>query len=150
MTPSDKEINVPSTIQPSSEGIVEKFTIDNLTLTADSILVGEVTDITCFEENVGKIFTIVTFSVEQSIKGGTEDTVSIRVPGGTVNGRTLTVEDAPSFQPQERAVVFLDKGGDTMGVVGGFQGKFTVENDMVGDKTLTEFVNQIEDILSRQ
>ncbi len=142
----------PPIVSQSSGGIVEKLTIDDLALRADSILVGEVTDITCSEENAGNIFTIVTFSVEQRIKGETEGQASIRVPGGEVDGRTLEVENAPSFQLGERAVVFLNKCEDVFTVVGGFQGQFAIDkNNMVGGSvSLTEFTNQIRNILETQ
>ncbi len=139
-------------VSQSGEGIVEKLTLDELALRADSILVGEVTDITVYEEGSGNIYTIVTLSVEQSIKGETEVEAQMRVPGGEVDGRVLFVEDAPSFQLGERTVVFLSRGGDGLTVVGGFQGKFTVDkNNMVdGNISLTEFVDQVEDILEKQ
>ena len=102
-------------------------------------------------EGEGSIYTLVTLAVEQTIKGETKDVVNIRVAGGEVNGRKLWVEDAPSFQLGERAVVFSNKGDATFTVVGGLQGKFTIdENDMVsGNTPLAEFIDQIRDVLAR-
>ena len=93
---------------------------DDLALRADSILVGEVTDITVNKEGEGNIYTMVTLSVEQPIKGETEGEVVIRVLGGEVDGQALWREDAPSFQLGERAVVFLEEGKGVLSVVGGF------------------------------
>ena len=64
----------------------------------------------------------------------------------------LWVEDVPSFQLGERAVVFLEESEGIFNVVGGFQGKFSVdENNMVsGSMPLSEFIDQIRDIVAKQ
>jgi hypothetical protein len=131
--------------------LVEKLTIEELTARANSILVGEVTDIACYREGEGNIYTRVTLSVEQTIKGETKEVVNLRVPGGELNGQAMWVEDAPSFQLGERAVVFLDKGEGIFTVVGGFQGKFTIDkNNMVsGNMPLTNFIDQIKAQLAK-
>jgi hypothetical protein len=139
--------NLPS---ESSSGLVVQLTLEQLAAKADSILVGKVTNITCYQEGKGNIYTLVTLSVEQTIKGEPVGEVVIRVPGGKVGELEMMVTDTPSFQLGERAVVFLDKGDGTFTVVGGFQGKFTVDNNnMVGNKPLTEFIDQIKDVLTR-
>ena len=135
----------------STGELVGKLTLEQLAARANSILVGKVTNIAYYQEGKRNIYTLVTLSVEQPIKGETEGEVVIRVPGGEIDGLVMMVTDTPSFQLGERAVVFLDKGEGTFTVVGGFQGKFTVdENNMVGNKPLTEFIDQLKDILARQ
>lgn len=136
---------------PSDGGLVGKLTLEQLAAKANSILVGKVTNIACYQEGKGNIYTLVTLSVEQTIKGETEGEVVIRVLGGEVGELEMMVTDTPSFQVGERAVVFLDKGEGIFTVVGGFQGKFTIdENNMVGNIPLTEFIDQIEAILASQ
>jgi hypothetical protein len=136
---------------PSSQGtggLAGKLTLEQLTAKADSILAGNVTDVTCYQEGEGSIYTLVTLSTEEVIKGESVGEVVIRVPGGEVGGLEMFATDTPTFRSGERAVVFLDKGDDTFTVVGGSQGKFTIdENNMVGDKPLTEFIDQIQAIL---
>lgn len=146
------EAEAPNPPSQSGAGIVEKLTVEELTDRADSILIGRVTDIACYHEGEGNIYTQVTLSVEQTIKGEVKETVNVRVPGGELNGQTLWVEDAPSFQMGERVVVFLEEREGTFTVVGGFQGKFTIDdNNMVsGNTPLTEFIDQIRDILAGQ
>jgi len=146
------EAETPNQPSRSSGGLVEKLTIDELAVRADSILIGEVTDSTCYQEGEGNIYTQVTLSVEQTIKGETEEEVVIRVAGGEVNGQVLWVEDAPSFQLGERVVVFLEEDDGVFGVVGWFQGKFSIDkNNMVsGNTPLTEFIEQIRNILAKQ
>lgn len=142
----------PNPPSQSSSGIVEKLTVQQLASRADSILVGKVTDIACYEEGEGNIYNQVTLSVEQTIKGETKQAVNVRVPGGELNGQTLWVEDTPSFQTGERVVVFLEEREDIFTVVGGFQGKFSIENNNMvgGNMPLTEFIDQIRDILVSQ
>jgi len=69
-----------------------------------------------------------------------------------LNGQTLWVEDAPSFQLGERAVLFLEESEGIFSVVGSFQGKFTIDkNNMIsGNMSLAEFVDQIRGILASQ
>jgi len=139
----------PTSPPQSTGGTVGKITVEQLTAKAASIMVGKVTNIACYQEGKGNIYTLVTLSVEQTIKGETGGEVAIRVPGGKVGGLEMMVTDAPSFQLGERAVVFLDNSEGTFTVVGGFQGKFTIDsNNMVGNKPLTEFTDQIKDILA--
>jgi hypothetical protein len=63
----------------------------------------------------------------------------------------MWVEDAPSFQLGERAVVFLDKGEGIFAVVGGFQGKFGIDkNNMASsNKPLTNFIDQLKAQLAK-
>jgi hypothetical protein len=128
-----------------------ELTLEQVATNADSILVGQVTDITYYQEGEGNIYTQVTLSVEQTIEGETGMEVVIEVPGGIVGGLKMVVTDTPHFQLGERAVVFLDEeDGGIFTVTGGFYGKFAVENDMVRDETLAEFIDQINDILSKR
>ena len=142
----------PKTPFQSGDGLIEKLTLDELTARAESILVAEVGEIACYKDDEGNIYTLVTLSIEQNIKGETQQEVVIRIPGGELNGQTLWVEDAPSFQLGERTVVFLEECEGTFSVVGGFQGKFTIDssNMVDGDTPLSQFIDQIRDILAKQ
>ena len=132
--------------------LVEQLNLEELTAKADAILVGEVTDIAYYEEGKGDIYTMVTLSVEQTIKGESEGEVTIKVPGGEVDGLQLWVEDVPSFQLGERAFVFLEEADNALRVSGWYQGKFTVENTRVleRDQSLTSFMADICRIMEAQ
>ena len=58
-------VEAPMPTSQSSSGLVEKLTIEELTARAESILVGKVTDIACYREGKGNIYTQVSLSVEQ-------------------------------------------------------------------------------------
>ncbi len=134
------------TVIGSTSALVEQLTLDELTAKADSILVGEVTDITYYQEGEGNIYTLVTLSMDQTIKGETQEEVVIKLPGGEVGRLRLWVSDTPSFKLGEKAVVFLEKEENTFDVCGWYQGKFSVDDDrMVGtDQSLTSFIAAID------
>jgi hypothetical protein len=135
----------------SVSGLVEKLTLDDLAARADLVLLGKAVDVTGHEEASGNVYTLVTFSVEQFFKGETANQVVVSVPGGKLDGQIQVVEDAPSFQLGERVVVFLEKGDGIFRVLGGFQGKFTIDkNNMVGNVPLQEFVEQVRNAIAKQ
>jgi hypothetical protein len=125
--------------------LVEQKSLDDLADEADVVVLGEVTDITSYQDDDG-IYTIVTLEVEQAIKGETGQEVEVRVPGGEVNGIGLWVEDAPIFQTGERVVVFLEETNAALEVCGWSEGKFTIEGDRVVklDQSLDNFIAEIE------
>ena len=144
-----------NTINPppsqSVRGLVEKLTLDDLAARANLILLGEAIDVVYQKEANDSIYTLVTFSVEQIFKGETADEVVIRVPGGKLDGQIQVVEDSPSFQLGEGAVVFLEKGDGISRVFGGSQGKFTIDKDnMVSNMPLQEFVEQVKNAVAKQ
>lgn len=69
-----------------------------------------------------------------------------------MDGEWLWVEDAPNFQLGERVVVFLEESEGVFSVVGGFQGKFSIDkNNMVsGNLPLSQFIEQLRDIATKQ
>lgn len=136
----------PPPVAPSQStgGLVEKLSLHDLAARAGLIVVGKVVGITYAKDAAGNIYTQVAFSVEQTLKGESAREVVINVPGGKLDGRVLEVEDAPSFQSGEKAVVFLQKADGNFRVVGGFQGKFSIgQNDMVGGVPLQQFIEQV-------
>ncbi len=130
----------------SAKGLVEKLTIEQLAARADSVLVGEVSDIGSYKGGEGNIYTLTTISVEQTIKGETRSEVVVTIPGGEADGQTLWVEDAPSFQLGERVAVFLTEGEGVLNVIGGSQGKFSIDNNnmVIGNMPLADFINRIK------
>ncbi len=138
--------------QGNAFALVEQLSLDELTAKADAILVGEVTDIASYQEGEGNIYTLVTLSVEQTIKGESGGKVVIKLPGGEVDGLGLWVSDTPSFQLGEKAVVFLEEVDNAFGVSGWYQGKFTVQDNRVveRDQSLTNFIADISQAMEAQ
>jgi len=135
----------------SASGLVEKLTLDDLAARANLVVLGEVVDVVYQKEANGNIYTLATLSVGQTFKGGTIKEVVISTPGGKLDGKTLEVEGAPNFQLGESVIVFLEKGDGIFRVIGGFQGKFTIDkNNMVGNVPLQQFVEQVRDAVAKQ
>lgn len=132
-------------------GIVEKLTLDDLAARANLIILGDVGDVAYQKEANGSIYTLITFSVEQILKGETTNKVVVKVPGGELDGQIQVVEDAPTFQLGDRVVFFLENGDGIFQVFGGFQGKFTIDkNDMVGNTPLSDFIEQVKNAVAKQ
>jgi hypothetical protein len=76
------------------------------------------------------IDTVVTAEVVSSIKGGAEDTIAFKVPGGTLGRYRSVMVGAPVFARGDEAVLFLKTRGDELpGVFGLNQGVFRVRVD---------------------
>ena len=80
---------------------------------AKRVVVAPVTDVTsAFGENEfgdRLIYSQVTMRVSETMKGSNEETVVVKIEGGTVGDVTLTVSDMPRMTRGERAVLFLDE-----------------------------------------
>jgi len=89
--------------------LMVELKLEDLTKEADSILRGEVTDMRSeWNENKTRIYTYITISVKERIKGSsTGNTVTIRQLGGTVGRKSLFVSNSAIFQKGEEAIVFL-------------------------------------------
>ncbi len=84
---------------------------EELTNGADSIIVGTVVERNSYwnDEHTG-IYTSVALSVEESIKGKVSpDRIVVTFLGGEAEGIGEWVSDMPSFDQDEKAVVFLKK-----------------------------------------
>lgn len=126
-----------------------KLTLEELVARADWIVIGKVTEKKSqWNADRTSIYTLVTLAVEQWLKGQSgNNKMVIKVPGGEVGGITQQVEDAASFHTGEKALVFLSRNDDgTTGVVGGFQGKTTIEggNVVSSNQSLNDFISQIK------
>ncbi len=118
--------------------IAPKF--DELVSRAQVIFDGEVTGLQSQWIGEGaqhRIVTFVTFKVNESIKGDPGSTYSIRMLGGTVDGRTMRVTDAPEFKVGERRILFVENNGSQFIPLVGIQhGSFRVQKDQSGRDTL--------------
>ncbi len=139
-----------TTIGLTQSSSMIKLSLEELTNRASLITLGSVNKIVSQKDAQGNIFTLNIFAIEQILKGQATGEIVINTPGGTIDRYTLLVEDAASFQTDERYIVFLTNSGNQYNVVGGFQGKFPIDNNnMVGNMTLQQFVNLITSYLSR-
>jgi len=116
-------------------------TFDELVSRADVIFDGEVTGLQSQwigEGSEHRIVTYVTFKVNQALKGEPGMTYSMRMLGGTVDGRTMEVSDAPKFKVGDRDILFVEHNGSQFIPLVGIQhGRFRVVKDAAGREILT-------------
>lgn len=125
-----------------------KLSLAELVSNAEMIVVGKVVEKECRWGETGEwIYTYVTVSVDEYIKGEGENEIVLMHPGGEVGKKGLMVGNMPSFREGEEVLVFLRKGEedlaslDLQGDAGGIysvsglaQGKYDVTVDETGEK----------------
>ena len=74
------------------------------------------------------IWTRYEIDVDNVIKGERQKTVIVSEPGGTLDGRTMSIEGAVAYAPGEHVALFLESfpSGDKR-TVGWGQGKFSFD-----------------------
>jgi len=113
---------------------VERLTLDDMVKKAEAIVHGKVTSSrTHWSSNRKLILTTYMLDVSETIKGQAGRSVELTTIGGRIGDLILHVSGMPSFEPDEDAVVFLEKSGAFSTVVGLNQGKFTVRNGEVSN-----------------
>ena len=111
-------------------------TFDQLVDEADTIFEGTVTGMRSEWTGEGAdrhIVTYVTFRIEDAIKGALGGEYTIRMFGGTVDGHTVEVTDAPRFKVDDRDILFVTHNGTQfIPLVGIMHGRFHVQPDENG------------------
>ena len=111
-------------------------TFDQLVTNAEMIFEGTVTTMRSDWAGQGAdrhIVTYVTFRIEDSIKGALGVDYTIRMFGGTVDGQTMEVTDAPRFKLGDRDILFVEHNGTQfIPLVGIMHGRFHVQPDPNG------------------
>jgi YVTN family beta-propeller protein len=149
-----KPVQVVSEDSPSSpkiQTLTAESRLENLTIEADLILVGTVTDtLSHWNEGVTSIFTDVKVSIENVVAGDESlQHVTVVVEGGRVGDLRLSVSGSPEFQVNERAILFLKQNSSGSYSPAGWQdGIFAVSGDKVDpDTSLSSFIWQIQQIM---
>jgi len=71
--------------------------------------------------------------VNDAFKGNPGEQITLRMLGGTVNGQTMEVSDAPKFKKGDRDVLFVENNGTQfIPLVGIMHGRFHVKQDSSG------------------
>jgi hypothetical protein len=111
-------------------------TFDELVTKAETIFEGTVTGSRSEWTGEGSnrhIVTYVTFKIEDAIKGAPGSDYTIRMFGGTVDGQTMEVSDAPRFKVGDRDILFVENNGTQfIPLVGIMHGRFHVQADANG------------------
>jgi len=118
-------------------------TFDQLVEEAQLIFQGSVTDVRCQWVGEGaqrRIESFVTFLIEDPIKGEPGSTYTLRMLGGTIDGETMGIADAPIFKKGDRDILFVENNGNQfIPLVGIMHGRFRVRLDnLAGREIVTD------------
>jgi hypothetical protein len=113
---------------------------DQLVSRAQVIFEGEVTGLQSQWIGEGaehRIVTFVTFKVDDTLKGNAGATYTMRMLGGTVDGETMEVTDAPKFKVGDHDLLFVENNGSQfVPLVGILHGRFRIQKDQAGNDIL--------------
>ena len=115
-------------------------TFDELVAQAELIFQGSVTNVR--SQWVGEggqrhIISDVTFTVEDAVKGAPGQTYTLRMLGGTVDGESAGVSDAPKFKVGDKDILFVENNGKQfVPLVGIMHGRFRVQRDQSGQEVV--------------
>ena len=121
-------------------------TFDELVNQAEVIFQGNVINLK--SEWVGEgaqrhIMSYVTFKVEDTLKGDPGQSYTIRMLGGTVNGETMGVSDAPKFAVGDEDILFVQNNGSQfIPLVGIMHGRFHVRTNEANQQIVTDNEDQ--------
>lgn len=114
---------------------------DELVDQAEVIFQGDVTEVKSQWVGEGAqrcIVSYVTFKVEDTVKGAAGQSYTIRMLGGTVDGETMGVAEAPAFKVGDKDIVFVQNNGSQfVPLVGIMHGRFHVRKDQAGREVVT-------------
>lgn len=110
-----------------------KLSKEDLCKDSDAIVQGKVVKAESrWDDEYRKIYTFVTFVVDEKFKGNRiGNTITIRIPGGEVGDIGMVVSDVNSLQTGEEGFLFLKKitGRELFTFAGKNQGKFIITTD---------------------
>ncbi|MCE2423448.1 MAG: hypothetical protein J4G03_09135 [Gemmatimonadetes bacterium] len=110
---------------------IRHLALGEMAVRADQIFTGKVVGIAS-QLNARRtgIFTFVTIEVDEYLKGGRRNLLTLRFLGGEAEGYRLVVPGSPAFHLGEEVLVFSDGGaGRIPTVLGMAAGKFTISRD---------------------
>lgn len=115
-------------------------TFDELVNQAEVIFQGKVTDVRSMWAGEGgqrHIVSYVTFAIEDGLKGNLGQSYTIRMLGGTVDGETMEVSDAPRFAVGDKDILFVQNNGSQfIPLVGIMHGRFHVQREQSGRESV--------------
>ncbi len=119
----------------TAHGLLQQMSVADLTKASDTILMGTVAQVgPSWQTTSGWVFTSVTVNTSEYLKNPmSQVTVELRIQGGSTTCGGLIVEDQPSFVKGALVLLFLgmtsyNSPDSYLAVVGGPQGKYTIEN----------------------
>jgi len=139
--------DVQNTRESEPISLAPGLSMEQMTQGASAIVIGTCTG-TQSRWDQRRLVTDVTISVEETLKGGTGETLTVEVPGGIGNkgkfALAMTYAGAPQFSQDEKVFLFLngpDDGSNSYSVMGFEQGKFSVVKAQDEEPVVTRDAN---------
>lgn len=107
------------------------YSIVEMTDLAHDVISGTIIDLTPQSKD-GLIITTVTVQIKHNYVGNKQRNFTFEIPGGTLDGVTLSVPGAPTFKEGEDVLLFLEHSQ----VVGFGQGAYAIGQDGLASRTL--------------
>lgn len=104
---------------------------------SEAIAIAQVTEIESELAADGRVYTTISFSTHEVLKGRIDESFQLRHLGGRADGVTTRVPGMPQFQSKERVFLFLRHVDDAPVITGLSQGKFQIA---VGPDGTTDYV----------
>ena len=126
-------------VSTTNATVVKELSEEDMVNQSEEILIGTCASIRSeWNEEGTKIYTYITFSVHNVLKGGeSPQQITIRQLGGEVGDIGMRVEGASVFEEGEEALLFLRAGRKGYHrVVGLSQGKFSIKTDPVTQRKI--------------
>ena len=124
--------------RPGVSSTFKKLDLDELRGRSEAVVRAQVVHKESYWNAEGSmIFTDVTLSVKQRLHGKAADEITLRVPGGTVDGFTAVMLGAAEFDEGSEVVVFVGRWKDGKRRAAGYsQGVSRVRRDALGNLML--------------
>jgi len=126
---------------------VKKMSHKDMTEVSTAVLYGKCTNKRCeWNEDKSIIYTYVTITPEEYIKGNLGPEAVITIPGGRVDNIIYEVSEMPAFTEGEEVVAFIWKNprGKNL-ITGGYKGKLKIEKDKKTGKKTVEVSDEMMD-----
>jgi hypothetical protein len=145
-------VSIAALISAGARSQTKELTTETLAGKAEVVAVGKVSSLVPqWNESHSRIYTRVTLSVDQYLKGGSPgQPLTLLVPGGEIDGVGELYSHTAVFQRDESVLVFAQKDREgAYRVSAGPQGKYTVKRDdatgmlMVGGTRTLQEVSSI-------
>ena len=121
---------------PASASTFLAMSRGDLIKASGAVVQGQVLKVSSFWEPSGRIIvTEALVKVDEAILGKTATVVVVRTFGGTVDGYTVEAHGFPTFQKNERVLLFLEPESNGLTRVTGYQqGQFRIVRNKQGQE----------------
>jgi hypothetical protein len=129
-----------------------RMSLSQMAQAADTIVRGRCIGISS-RWDAGSIWTFADVDLVETLKGSPPARIIVRLPGGRVGNLATHVDAAPSLQPGDEKILFLEKTrANDYAVTAWAEGAFRIGRNSRGEETVTQESSEIPvfDAVTRQ